>query len=80
MTPKEKAQDILDMFGFIHSYDGLDIMDDELTNEDRKQCALIVVNEIMDVLEKYDEYQGTYEWGACYFIYWDKVKQEIENI
>ena len=72
MTPKEKAQDILDMFGFIHSYDGLDIMDDELTNEDRKKCALITVNELIhDMYKRYE---------IVSFKYWNEVKDEIEKL
>ena len=71
MTPKEKAQDILDMFGFIHSYDGLDIMDDELTNEDRKKCALITVNEIITNRERIKGIDK---------LYWQEVKHEIEKL
>lgn len=72
MTPKEKAKDILDMFGFIHSYDGLDIMDDELTNEDRKKCALITVNELIhDMYKRYE---------IVSFKYWNEVKDEIEKL
>lgn len=72
MTPQEKAKDILDMFGFIHSYDGLDIMDDELTNEDRKKCALITVNELIhDMYKRYE---------IVSFKYWNEVKDEIEKL
>ena len=74
MTPKEKAKDILDMFGFIQTYDGLDIMDDELTNKDRKECALIVVNELI----KYSPNKPNDEYDPI--DYFKRVKQEIRKL
>ena len=74
MTPKEKAKELFDNFDFIYSYDGLNIMDDEFTKDDRKQCALIVVDEIIfsHIIDGIIDYEIE--------IYWDNVKQEIENL
>lgn len=59
MNPKEKAKDIYDkMKGF------------RVTNNHRKKCALIAVNEI---IESMYEYHTLYEW-------WQEVKQEIEKL
>jgi hypothetical protein len=74
MTPSEKAKELFNKFNFIYSYDGLVIMDDEFTNDDRKECALIVVEfarEFItgDLNEKFDK-----------FIYLQDIKEEIEKL
>ena len=60
-----------------------------LTNDSRiaKQCALIAVNEILELKETQEEYQIQYdngEWsreiGYRYSKYWMEVKQEIEKL
>ena len=58
MTPKEKAFHL--HFNFIR-----DVIAD---NEKAKQCALIAVNEILNILP------------PTYNDYWDQVKKEIENL
>jgi hypothetical protein len=68
MTPKEKAEELFNNFDFIYSYDGLDIMDDEFTKDDRKQCALIVVDECLHTCVE------------SMVFYWNEVKQEIEKL
>ena len=72
MTAKEKAIELFNKFDFIYSYDGLDIMDEEFTKEDRKQCALIAVEEI--IYQMYDKYE------VVDYRYWNEVKHEIEKI
>jgi hypothetical protein len=75
MTPQEKAKELFNKFDFIYSYDGLDIMDEEFTKEDRKQCALIAVDEILEmdlpILE---------EDADKFYDYWQEVKHEIEKL
>jgi hypothetical protein len=73
MTPQEKAKELIDMFGFIYSYDGLDIMDDNLTNEDRKRCAFIAVDLLMEEAYRQHDYEG-------FISYWKEVKHEIEKL
>ena len=70
MTPQEKAKELFNKFDFIYSYDGLDIMDEEFTKEDRKQCALIAVDEVLNAIW---DYHLEAEW-------WQEVKQEIEKL
>jgi hypothetical protein len=70
MTPKEKAEDLFDMFNSKN-----DILFHQLDKEGAKQCALIVVSEILDELSQIDD-------GQTYipYIYWEQVKEEIEKL
>ena len=82
MTPKEKAQQLFDlMFKEIYNKG----MYDDVYRA--KQCALITVNEILELEETQEEYQIQYdngEWsreiGYRYSKYWQEVKQELEKI
>ena len=74
MTAKEKAQELFNRFDFIYSYDGLGVMDDEFTNDDRKECTLIAVEfakEFItgDLSESFDK-----------FLYLQDIKEEIEKL
>jgi hypothetical protein len=66
MTPKEKAEQLVDKF------------DDTLTylksKSKAKQCALIAVDEILEaILTLFSEM-------SAYVIYWQEVKEEIEKL
>jgi len=86
MTPKEKA------FELAHKFRLLEIRTSEnsymmISMADAKQCALIAVDEILELKETQEEYQIQYEngeWsrelGYRYSKYWQEVKQEIENL
>ncbi len=82
MTPKEKAQKLFDlMFEEIYNKG----MYDDVYRA--KQCALITVNEILELKETQEEYQIQYdngeysrEIGYRYSKYWQEVKQELEKI
>ena len=70
MTPQEKAKELFakyaDEFNFDDTYRGY--------KQQSKQCALIVVDEIIKYQEKISEH---------YWIdleYWQEVKQEIEKL
>ena len=66
MTPKEKAEDLL------HRYDVLQTYIEGFNLENAKQCALIAVDEIINVIEdnclEYDDN------------YWEDVKTEIQKL
>jgi hypothetical protein len=64
MTPKEKAEDLVDSF----LRDGYDVV---MHTRLAKRCALIAVDEI---LKRNEPIQGHF-WD-----YWENVKQEIENL
>jgi hypothetical protein len=82
MTPKEKAIELFDKMHIeIYNRD----MYDDLYRA--KQCALIAVDEILELKETQEEYQIQYdngEWsrelGYRYSKYWQEVKQEIEKL
>jgi hypothetical protein len=71
MTPKEKAEELVREFKKYAYYPKT--KDDEIfVNElktNAKQCALIAVDEILNL----DIYQSD-QW------YWQEVKQQIENL
>jgi hypothetical protein len=64
MTPKEKAEQLINKFFF-------DTMLDEL--EDAKDCALIAVDEIKEFMSPMVHSKQAYD-------YWEEVKQEIEKL
>ena len=68
MTFKEKAKEIYCKYA-----DALNIRDLQTTaNPFVKQCALIAVEEIMNSIDAEDHF--------ILYNYWQKVKQEIENL
>jgi flagellar assembly factor FliW len=74
MTPKEKA------FELAHKFRLLEIRTSEnshmmISMADAKQCALISVDEILDVIT------GIYDYDfEVLNQYWQEVKQEIEKL
>ena len=62
MTPKEKAQELLDK------------MTMEIGKFNAKQCALIAVDEILNVIDWHE-----FEVPNDQLEYWLEVKQEIET-
>ncbi len=77
MTPKEKAEELISSYRFALSIPNAPL--GEHKDSIAKQCALIAVDEIIDILEingfMLQEYhdKGTLE-------YWIHVKEEIENL
>ena len=64
MTPKEKAEELLDKFN----------LPTGIMSVERKQCALVCVDEIIESWNT-DLYV---DCGAS--LYWQEVKQEIEKL
>jgi len=58
MNPKEKAKELVDRFEYFTE-----------TNFTSKQCALICVDEILNIIKYFSIYKE----------YWEEVKQEIEK-
>ena len=67
MTPREKANDILDSFWL------MDKVEPMITEEQAKQCALIAVDEI---ITQYNFMTPNVDAKS----YWINVKQEIETL
>jgi len=77
MTPKKKAKELVDKFSLV----GLQQRNEGI------QCALIAVDEILELKETQEEYQIQYdngEWsreiGYRYSKYWQEVKNKIEKL
>jgi hypothetical protein len=66
MTPKEKAQELFDK---MYEY--------AIFDEAAKQCALIAVEEILDLKHIVTLRRNMHEMELEF---WDEVKQEIEKI
>jgi hypothetical protein len=76
MTPKQKAQELVDkcIYEIFDLRDGYNL--DEIFVA-AKKCALIAVDEIINTDCLIDE--DAYVMTPSYIQYWQEVKQEIEN-
>jgi hypothetical protein len=70
MTPKEKAEELVSKFNFEHTGDSYTIFQNV---EESKRCALIAVDEIIKEMDNV-------MLPNPFKQYWNKVKQEIENL
>ena len=68
MTPKEKAQQL------IYAYEAFTDRDNEF--EFAKQCALIAVDELIELRKGYFDCTNPMQDE----LYWQEVKQEIEKL
>jgi hypothetical protein len=68
MEPKEKAIDLVHKFGMENQY-----------YERAKQCALICVDEIINVAKPECHIETAYNLEET-LEYWEEVKQEIEKL
>jgi hypothetical protein len=72
MTPKEKAEELFDKMMYHIMYNCQPTLSEMVA----KQCALIAVDEIIEeIVESTDN-----EVKSIRIIYWEKVKQEINNL
>jgi hypothetical protein len=76
MTPKEKAEELVDKMCYISIYDDKEDYNPAMAWERGKQCALIAVDEMISVLT---DFNGIYNITPA-LTYWQEVKQEIENL
>ena len=69
MTPKEKAEELVDKYRtYIRTGDKYEYLDAEDEVHLAKQCALIAVNEILDICKTY---------LSSYYL---EVKEEIQKL
>ena len=68
MAPKEKA---IELYNKMYDF--------SIFDESAKQCALIAVDEILNGYE-FDSLEVEHKRIMDNINYWDKVKQEIENL
>jgi hypothetical protein len=69
MSPKEKAKELIKRY-----YRDSDLLVEDLTWIQAKECALIAVDEI---LNHHSQEQGLYRIDTYY---WQQVKEEIEKL
>jgi hypothetical protein len=71
MTPKEKAEELVHKFKKYSYYPTTndDVLFVNQLNYNAKQCALIAVDQILEII------YSDYDWQ-----YWYEVKQEIEKL
>ena len=72
MTPKEKAEELVDKMYFSRRYKDEENYVPEQSWIHAKQCSLIAVDEILTIIDRNMNYQNVY----AYFL---EVKQEIET-
>jgi hypothetical protein len=72
MTPKEKAEELVNRYAI---YLRANLMYDEDAEEDAKECALIAVDEILNLIGQYSIEPFIFDID-----YWEEVKQEIEKL
>jgi hypothetical protein len=72
MTPKEKA---IELYNKFLNPSGDTYLYGMLEHESAKECALIAVDEILDVITSIYDYDF-----EKLNPYWEEVKQEIENL
>jgi hypothetical protein len=68
MTPQEKAEELFAKYVFLTISD----MSDE-NFEETRQCALVAVDEILNE-------ENHFIQTDAHLLYWEQVKQEIENL
>jgi predicted DNA-binding protein (UPF0278 family) len=74
MTPKEKAEELVDKYRFILIKSNTDAGEEILCTLLAKECALVAVDEI---LNHHSQEQGLYRIDTYY---WQQVKKEIEKL
>jgi len=85
MTEKQKAKELVERYTFVKFSKGKTLLSMALTKENAKQCALICVDEILEIgvfwnsSEMVKDYPKNYELTSTYE-YWEQVKQEIEKL
>ena len=72
MNEKEKAKDLFDSYYYC-------LLQSDVTQRTywAKQCALIAVKQI---IESNPIKTNSYDYGECNIMYWQEVRQEIENL
>ena len=81
MTPKEKAKDLVDKFlPQIRGADRYNYNLESMNVFNAKQCALIAVDEILNIPNIEGSSNGHMVDEGYAKVYWQKVKTEIENL
>ena len=71
---KYKAQDIFNQY---YSYLKANLQYDDEAREDAKQCALIAINEVQQLIKDLSSDKNRFIYIVDEMKYWEEVKQEI---
>ena len=71
MTPKEKSEELFNRFNKEGLHQISPFINRTIRKEMIKQCALILVSELLNTLDKGDNFN---------IEYWQEVRKEIENL
>ena len=80
MTAQEKAKKLLGKYLFyfpVFRNEKENSFEYDYDEDKAKECALIVVDEVIECCKQYDELNETY---VTQIDYWMEVKQEIEKL
>jgi hypothetical protein len=72
MTPKEKAEELVDSYKFVLWSEDTQCGEEILCTGIAKRCALIAVDEIRRLMNRLQNYEQA--------VYWKEVKHEIEKL
>jgi L-rhamnose mutarotase len=75
MTPKEKAQELVDKYSCYFYGIDKDLFEDVILHDDSKGCALIAVDEVIQQCWDYRDIDLETSHD-----YWQEVKQEIQEL
>jgi hypothetical protein len=79
MTPQEKAKELVDKYNYeICNSCGLSENESSLTAA--KVCAIICVNELIDLSDRVSDIGGNYKDAECELKFWYMVKNEINKL
>jgi hypothetical protein len=74
MTPQEKTDELIRKY-----YRNSDLIDEDLTWTQAKECALIAIDEIIKECYMWNGNDNVI-WETNRFNYWNEVKQEIKEL
>ena len=80
MTLKEKAQELVSKFEYQEGYGISESTGiDGISFHQAKQCALIAVDEIIPIVESYEDALSASQ-RSDELAYWNEVKKELEDL
>lgn len=80
MTPAEKAKELVDKYKEFTQFRNDGGHDEEVTNDNAKQCALIAVQELIKYLPSSDGNPPNLPETIYNSEFWEKVKEEINKL
>jgi alpha-L-arabinofuranosidase len=80
MTPKEKAEALVNSYRIILMNEDTECGNEILCTSIAKQCALIAVDEMQQLIKDLSSCKNRFIYIIDEMNYWIEVKKEIENL